>query len=1368
MPSATSRQAASQLPVRRVVGLCLLVAVILGMAARPAQAAANATAVAWGQNTHEQTTVPAGLTNLKAVAAGTYHTLALKDDGTVVAWGDNSAGKATVPAGLSGVVSIAAGWSHSLAAKSDGTVVQWGGFYPVPLGLSGVTAVEAGENVSLALKSNGTVVVWGPNGSPQTVVPADVAGVVAIAAGNDHCVALRGDGSVVVWGSNSEGQTTVPNGLGGVVAVAAGFRHTIALKNDGTVVAWGENWAGQSAVPNGLTGVVAIAGGEYHTLAVKNDGTVVTWGANGSPQSMIPAGLTGAFAVSAGRSHSVAVRLAPEVVGWGYNHRGQITIPTGLSGVTAIAAGESHSAALKNDGTVAVWGADFAGQTTIPNGLSGVTAIAAASNYTLALRSNGTVAAWGQSGWGSMSNGVSNARAIAAGKFHALAARNDGTLVGWGRNDYGQAVAPQGLTGVNSAATGDFHSLALKSDGTVVAWGHNHYGQSTVPPGLTGVIAVAAGQFHSVALKEDGTVMAWGLNTSGISTVPAGLTNVRAIAAYANQTLALKYDGAVVAWGENQYGQITIPANLPPASGIAAGTRHTVALISPGAQVPDIRVTTDSLTGGLVEVPNTQAFLLDLGATPMDFPLLQAFTIKNNGAGALTGLTVSFEGLGKFHYMVDQAPATTVAPGASTTFVIKFLPWSPGEPLSATVRIASNDPDENPFDIRVSASGVNAPVAIKTQPRPQIVAVGAPIAMSVAVRGEAPLKFQWRKNGVNLAGATSSTYPIASAALANAGGYSAQVKSKHPGAVVSQTAEVAVVNPAAKALTLGTGGTATFSIAAAGNGLVFDWLHLGVPLTETARIRGVNTKTLTIRSLELGDEGDYRCRVTGPGGVLIGNANGLVVFSDAPLITKSELAPDDPIAMPDAMVGRAYEFPIPVEVGNQRLPTRFTAVGLPAGLTVDALMGVISGKPTVSKTAAYRITLTAANAKGTSTAVALLTVQPMKPGTAGSYVALFGRDTLQNGDLGDLGGRLDLTVHNTAAFTGNLRIGATPYSFKGVLETDFDAAPFGHATIVRRGLPAIQIDFTLDSDAGTLFGSVDDGGGDVGSGLTGWRQVWNGTSNPVITRLGRHVFGLDLDPVYLGADALPQGSGFGTAVVTRTGGVTVTGQLADGSTITSNAPLGPQGEVLVFTALSSNTGSLIGQLQLQADEAHSLSGSLDWMKRMQTALSERDYRNGFGPVLVTANGGSDQPLLETPLLLGLPDAPDNARLLFTHGGLEFSPINPDVTFRITKNHTAVMPKADSDDNRARATFSLTRSTGQFSGTFQLTDTPPDSTRPVTRFVKFQGMVVPSPTGQARGYGYFLMPALPDSTAIPPTTLYTSPVFSGRVVLEPTN
>ncbi len=274
---------------------------------------ANAPVVAWGSNSFGQTTIPAGLSGVTAIAAGGYHTVALKNDGTVVAWGENSTGATTIPAGLSGVTAIAAGDSHTVALKNDGTVVAWGVNYndygqtTIPAGLSGVTAIAAGGYHTVALKSDGTVVAWGDTRNGGTTIPAGLSGVTAIAAGSSYTVALKNDGTVVAWGNNQYGQTTIPAGLSGVTAIAARGVHTVALKNDGTVVVWGSNEYGERTIPAGLSGVTAIAAGYWHTVALKNDGTVVAWGYNGNGERTIPAGLSGVVAIAAGDHHTVAL-----------------------------------------------------------------------------------------------------------------------------------------------------------------------------------------------------------------------------------------------------------------------------------------------------------------------------------------------------------------------------------------------------------------------------------------------------------------------------------------------------------------------------------------------------------------------------------------------------------------------------------------------------------------------------------------------------------------------------------------------------------------------------------------------------------------------------------------------------------------------------------------------------------------------------------------------------------------------------------------------------------------------------------------------------------------------------------------------------
>jgi len=81
---------------------------------------------AWGNNGSGITNVPAGLSNVVAIASGYYHNLALRADGTIAAWGASSSGVLNVPPGLNDVVAIACGFYHNLALRADGTVIGWG------------------------------------------------------------------------------------------------------------------------------------------------------------------------------------------------------------------------------------------------------------------------------------------------------------------------------------------------------------------------------------------------------------------------------------------------------------------------------------------------------------------------------------------------------------------------------------------------------------------------------------------------------------------------------------------------------------------------------------------------------------------------------------------------------------------------------------------------------------------------------------------------------------------------------------------------------------------------------------------------------------------------------------------------------------------------------------------------------------------------------------------------------------------------------------------------------------------------------------------------------------------------------------------
>ncbi len=357
------------------------------------------------------------LTHVTAVAAGADFSVALKSNGRVVGSGGNFFGQLSDgteltrffpvpvldpsdPTGeLTGIIALAAGTYHVLALKSDHTVVAWGYNETGQLGdgtttirrspvqvldpsdptgkLTGVIALAGGGLHSLALKSNGTIVAWGLNGSGQlgdnhlsgfqSVVPVPVHGwndvgnltdVIAIGAGRTHSLALKSDHTVFAWGNNTVGQCSsmanvlqytpvpVPNpqmtgNLTDISAISAGYFHNMALKSDGSVCAWGINEYGQlgdntnsnrstpvqvlgSGGTGSLSGILAVTAGNYNSFALKSDHTVVAWGINdrgrlgiGSSDfddhftPVVVGGLTNVLAIVSGEAHSL-VLLPPE------------------------------------------------------------------------------------------------------------------------------------------------------------------------------------------------------------------------------------------------------------------------------------------------------------------------------------------------------------------------------------------------------------------------------------------------------------------------------------------------------------------------------------------------------------------------------------------------------------------------------------------------------------------------------------------------------------------------------------------------------------------------------------------------------------------------------------------------------------------------------------------------------------------------------------------------------------------------------------------------------------------------------------------------------------------------------------------------
>ena len=155
---------------------------------------------AWGYGNSVLPEEVTGLTGVTAITAGYFHTVVLKNDGTVWAWGgynnngelgDGTTNSSSTPVQVVGpggtgflteVAAIAAGGYHTVALKNDGTVWTWG------------------YNVNGQL-GDGTT-----DNSSTPVQVTEISDVSVIHAGFSHTLAGKSGGAIWAWGDNSKGQ----------------------------------------------------------------------------------------------------------------------------------------------------------------------------------------------------------------------------------------------------------------------------------------------------------------------------------------------------------------------------------------------------------------------------------------------------------------------------------------------------------------------------------------------------------------------------------------------------------------------------------------------------------------------------------------------------------------------------------------------------------------------------------------------------------------------------------------------------------------------------------------------------------------------------------------------------------------------------------------------------------------------------------------------------------------------------------------------------------------------------------------------------------------------------------------------------------
>lgn len=674
--------------------------------------------------------------------------------------------------------------------------------------------------------------------------------------------------------------------------------------------------------------------------------------------------------------------------------------------------------------------------------------------------------------------------------------------------------------------------------------------------------------------------------------------------------------------------------------------------------------------------------------------------------------------------------------------------------------------------IRLALVDARAP-ASPTHPEPYvIVRTGSPITLTAGAVGAPPIALQWFRDNKLLPGKTAPTLVIPAATLGDAGAYHAVI-SNSLGSLKTNGSIVTVVDAAPKTLYVKLGSSATLSATSKGSSILgHNWRKDGTDVDETAGLlEGVNTPKLKVFGPTDQSTGSYDCQVTGPGvSGVVTTGQMQVVFVEKPVVGQ-------PSSIPAVAVGGSFSMAPLFDTALNRTPAKWTVTGLPPGMTFNPLTGLISGRPT--KPGTYNVKVTASNVAGSSnTETYRISVEAFPSGALGDFVGSIAPGTTS---ADDLGGRIDFKTTTVGTFTGSVVLEGVRHAISGTLNTDSISSASVASTakvratfnVLRTGAPTIQFSLVLDPATNGLSGTagplVPPATAPVDANklsVTGWRNKWSGSTiaanNP---RSGKQNFHLGIPAIELNDPTIPQGKGFATITVALKGATTVSGRAADGSVISSSGYLGPDGQVLLFQAPYGSKGSLLGTLSVGATATQGVTGTVRWFKKgLGAASTDRNYKDGFGPLSLTAAGLAYSAPPAGQLVVSIPTGTDNAKVTFAPLRLDGmgTALEGTVTaaFTINSNHKTTLPAAM--PQITLLSLVITPGTGSFTGKVRIVDTgigmPPSD---VTREATFNGLFVKDPVVGTPGFGegYVLFPHLPN--------LPTSPYLSARVTIQKT-
>lgn len=295
---------------------------------------------------------------------------------------------------------------------------------------------------------------------------------------------------------------------------------------------------------------------------------------------------------------------------------------------------------------------------------------------------------------------------------------NSNNLSEWG-NDRRRIVV---LNLVNGSTSHSFREIIINQ---------NFYTSSNNVAARAAVNAIlpqaAATPPSSIELNQGETGLRSGLSTVSFGKVTPGNSATLTFTIRNNSTSDLAGIAASLSGEQAADFQVSSPINTTIAPNQTTSFTITFTPLAIGTQKAILNVTTTTAgtspftvnlsgTSGQpspeIEIQQQNRFTLVDGKTKLSFGSAKVrgrgkslnFIITNTGDAMLTDLALTKSGNHRKDFIVSFPADIQLAPGASASFKVSFMPRGAGS-RKATLKLISNDADESPFDISVTGVG---------------------------------------------------------------------------------------------------------------------------------------------------------------------------------------------------------------------------------------------------------------------------------------------------------------------------------------------------------------------------------------------------------------------------------------------------------------------------------------------------------------------------------------------------------------------------------------------------------------------------------------------------------------------------------------